>query len=216
MKKIAKSTAISENLVKNPLKENENKNLKFVFNYFKASPINIDGVFNNHYKNEDEYIRKITILISKALPLLSGESSNLFKDIALMKKLHIHKISGKNEILRQIFSIYGYAEENINNIFEGEQLYQFEVPYENGAFRVAFELIGECTLSFLFLDPNHHIYMNKTIIDGNGSMFYDYCPIYQSNSCNIMNYLQTCFAFEYFDSDKFDASFEYDYSPQDN
>lgn len=183
--------------------------LLFTFSNFKMTPISIEG-FNNHYRNQDEYIRKLTTFLGKALPLLSNERLSLFSDRAKMNNLHIHPLRGKEDILRRIFMAYLYNGTTINNILEGSDIYQFEVPYENGASRVVFQKIDNL-ISFLFLDPNHHIYLNKKIVDGNGSLFYECCPVNEIEQCDKMNYLHTCFAFEFLDEERFNATYEYSY-----
>jgi hypothetical protein len=189
----------------------DDKPLIFTFSNFKMSPISIDG-FNNYYCNEEEYIRKISIILGKALPLLSNENTNIFTDKAKMKTLHLHLLNGKEDILRRIFKTYQFKDEIINNFIEGAEIYQIEVPYENGASRIIFERI-ENLISFLFLDPNHHIYLDRKIVDDNGSLFYDYCPINLEGDCERLDYLHTCFAFDYLDIDKYHSTFGYKFSP---
>lgn len=186
--------------------------LLFTFSNFKFSPINIDGVFNNYFENEEEYIRKVSILIGKALPLLSNESYRLFNDVSKASNMHLHRLQGKENILKQIFKEYQFNEETINNFIEGADIYQLEVPFENGATRVVFERIDNL-ISFLFLDPNHHIYMNAKLVDRANSLFYEYCPVFQENLCQRMDYLGTCFAFEYLDEKAYNRSFENKYNP---
>ena len=128
-----------------------------------------------------------------------------------MKNLHLHSLRGKEKILRKIFQEYSFNETAIDNFLEGSDIYQFEVPFENGSSRVVFQKIDNL-ISFLFLDPNHHIYMNENIVHGNGSLFYEYCPINIEGVCERMNYFDTCFAFEYLDEEKYKSSFDNSYS----
>lgn len=168
--------------------------------------------FNNFFSDEDEYVRKITALVEKALPLLSNEQYSLFNDISKSKALHLHKLRGKNDILRLIFEKYQFNENTINNFIEGAELYQLEVPFENGATRVVFERIGNL-ISFLFLDPNHHIYMNQKLVNRSNSLFYEYCPRNQEGKCDRMDYFHTCFAFEYLDEEAYKNSFFNSFDP---
>lgn len=184
--------------------------LLFTFSNFKMSPISIDG-FNNYYHDQEEYIRKLSIFIGKALPLLSNEKMSIFSDRAKMKALHLHSLQGKEEILYKIFEKYNFNEAAIDNFLEGADIFQLEVPFENGASRVVFQKIDNL-ISFLFLDPNHHIYMNKKIVNANGSLFYEYCPVNIEGACERMKYFNTCFAFEYLNEEKYKASFDYTYS----
>jgi len=186
--------------------------LLFTFSNFKMSPINIDGVFNNYFGDETEYIRKVTILFEKALPLLSNEKYSLFNDPSKTEALHLHQLHGKEDILQKIFSAYHFGEHAINNFIEGAEIYQLEVPYENGATRIVFERIDNL-ISFLFLDPNHHIYMNRKYVEQNHSLFYDFCPVNLKGNCQRMDYLGTCFAFEFLDEQKYNNTYNYKYEP---
>lgn len=98
---------------------------------------------------------------------------------------------------------------------EGENIYQFEIPFVNGASRVVFELINGNTLSFLFMDPNHHIYLDKRKVDASHSFFYEYCPKYlELDECPLMEQFQTCIAFEYIDILKFSETYGYSFEPK--
>lgn len=187
--------------------------LLFTFSNFRMNPINIPEVFNNHFKDLDEFIRKVSILLGKALPLLSMETSSLFNDCSKSKQFHLHKLTGKEDILFQIFKTYCFSPEAIDNFIDGAEIYQLELPYENGATRIVFERI-ENLISFLFLDPNHHIYMNHKFVDQNHSLFYEYCPVNEADDCPRMTYLQTCFAFEFLDKEAYEKTYGFDYSPQ--
>lgn len=200
--------------VKNGSSLSGSEALTFSFSNFRFTPINIDDVFNNHYKDETEYVRKISTLIGKALPLLSKESSSLFSDISKITKLHLHKILNKQELLFEILQKYGFSNQFIDDLLEGAEIYQFEVPYENGATRIVFQKIDNL-ISFLFMDPNHHIYLNSEKTNRSGSMFYEYCPVYLNAQCYRMDYLKTCLAFDYLDQERLDTTFGYDYSPND-
>ena len=105
--------------------------LLFTFSNFKMSPINID------------------------LPLLSNEKYSLFNDPSKTEALHLHQLHGKEDILQKIFTAYHFGEQAINNFIEGAEIYQLEVPYENGATRIVFERIDNL-ISFLFLDEQKY------------------------------------------------------------
>lgn len=198
-------------IVKNNGTLDDDVPLLFTFSNFKMSPISIDG-FNSFYSNQDEYVRKLTVFIGKALPLLSNEKVSIFSDRAKMKTLHLHSLHGKEEILHRIFKAYNFSETAIDNLLEGADIFQFEVPFENGASRVVFQKIDNL-ISFLFLDPNHHVYLNEKIVNSNGSLFYEYCPINADGVCDRMNYLNTCFAFEFLDEEKYRLTYDNKYSP---
>lgn len=206
------STKYSNN-VKNNSKPEKYENIVFSFGEFKLSPINLDGEFNNYYSNEDSYINKITLFLGKALPLLSKEKTSLFEsEYNKMNSIHLHKINDKSEIIEKILTEYGFPKTNIDNILEGQDLYQLEVPYINGSMRIVFQRIGNI-VSFLFMDPNHHIYMNKDKVKSQNSLFYEYCPINKYKACDRLDYFRTCFAFEFLDEEKYELSFKNDYYP---
>jgi hypothetical protein len=209
------STGADFRIVKNNGSVDATASLVFTFSNFKMKPIKIDGLFNNFFGSQEEYIHKITVLVEKALPLLSNENYNLFNDASKMKTMHIHQLHGKEDILRQIFKEYQFSDCAINSFIEGAELYQLEVPFENGATRIVFERIDNL-ISFLFLDPNHHIYMNWKFVNQNNSLFYEYCPINESGECKRMDYFHTCFAFEYLDRDAYERSFSNGYDPNEN
>lgn len=194
-------------IVRNNGTLDEDVPLLFTFSDFKMQSIVIDN-FNNFYRDESEYVRKLTVFIGKALPLLSNEKMSLFTDIAKMNKLHLHLIKGKDDILRKIFEEYNFNTASIDNILEGANIYQLEVPFENGATRVVFQRIDNL-ISFLFLDPNHHIYFNKHYVDKNGSLFYELCPVNEIGECDRMNYMNTCFAFDFLDEERYRETYGY-------
>lgn len=214
MKRLVKTPVIPSGydfrIVKNNGTLDDDVPLLFTFSNFKMSSVAIDG-FNNFYKDQEEYLRKITAFIGKALPLLSNEKMSIFNDSGKMNALHLHKVKDKEVILRKIFSTYGFNDNAIENFLEGADIYQLEVPFENGASRVVFQKIDNL-ISFLFLDSNHHIYLNKKIVDGNGSLFFEFCPVNENDKCERMNYLNTCFAFEFLDVEKYRATYENTYS----
>ena len=186
--------------------------LLFSFSDFKLTPINIKNEFNNFYKNAEEYSQKITVFLGMALPLLATEDETIFKNITKSEKLHLHKLINKEDILEKIFKKYNFSERRINELLNGEAIYQLEVPYLNGSTRIIFERT-DYSIAFLFLDVNHHIYMNKDKVGQSGSMFYNYCPVNINGECDRMNYLKTCFAFEFLDIKKYEATFNNSFSP---
>lgn len=202
-----------KNSVKNFTSTDENAALLFTFAEFKLKPINIDGEFNNYYKDQEQFIDKISILMDKALPLLSKEKQTLFtKEYGKAGALHLHRVSNKREIVEKILKEYSFTAEQIENMFEGQELYQLEVPYANGATRIVFHRIDNL-ISFLFVDPNHHVYFNQAKVDKAGSLYYEFCPVNEKKSCVRMDYLGTCYAFEYLDEQKYNESFGYEYTP---
>lgn len=203
------------NSVKNVTSTDENAVLLFTFAEFQLKPINLTGEFNNHYKDSEQFIDKISILMDKALPLLSKERASLFsKEYAKADALHLHRVTGKREIVEKILKEYGFKEEKIDNMFEGQELYQLEVPYANGATRIVFQRIDNL-ISFLFVDPNHHVYFNQYKVKQAGSLYFEFCPVNEKKACSRMDDLGTCYAFEYLDEKKYYESFGYEYTPDD-
>ena len=221
MKKVNNNKAASgqvqcveaNNIVKSKEEIDKNLQIEFTFADFKLLPINLEKEFNNFFKDEEEYMRKITIIFGYALPLLSKENVGIFTDKAKMKRLHMHKIGNKNDILEKILKEYKFSNATIDNMIEGENIYQLEVPYENGATRIVFQKLDNI-ISFLFLDPNHHIYFNEKKVSESGSLFYEFCPVYNEDECNRMDYLHTCFAFEFLDIDKYKKTYDNSFSPK--
>lgn len=199
--------------VRNLTSVGENNQLVFTFANFHLKPIQLKDEFNNHYDSEDQYVEKITILLDKALPLLSKERTSLFTtELQKAAAMHLHRVTDKKEIISDILLKYGFTSQEVDNIFEGENIYQLEVPYANGATRVVFQRIDNI-ISFLFMDPNHHVYMNLKKAEEAGSLFYEYCPVHDEGRCDRMNYLHTCFAFEFLDEDKYNATYGCSYDP---
>ncbi len=212
IKSVTSNKKISSNVTNN--KEENDDQVTFTFNDFKITSINIEGEFNNFYKNEQEFIRKISTFLFKCLPMLSNETvKSLNDDISKKKTLHYHKVKGKSEILRKILESYQYPQEKVEQIIEGENIYEFEMPEENGASRIVMEMI-DSTISILFMDCNHHIYFNKDKVDEAGSLFYEFCPVYEKKACDRMDYIfKNCFAAEFLDYQKYKDTYLNKYSP---
>ena len=216
MKKSVRTANGVQRNVKNKTEANGTDLLVFTFADFHLTPINLKGQFNNFYNSKDQYVEKITILLNRALPLLSKEKVSLFtSEHQKANALHIHRVTGKRDVISQILLQYGFSEDEIDNMFEGESLYQLELPYANGATRIVFQRIDNI-ISFLFVDPNHHVYFNQKRVEEAGSLFYEYCPVNEKNECIRMNYLNTCFAFEFLDKEKYEATYDYSYSPDED
>ncbi|MBR1437889.1 MAG: hypothetical protein IJ587_05065 [Synergistaceae bacterium] len=199
--------------VKNYTSSDDYAPLFFSFAQFKLKPVRIDGEFNNFFKDDKHYIENMFVLLGLALPLLSKENATLFSsDFAKAGTMHIHKVYSKRNLIERILTIHGFSPQAIDNIFEGNEIYQLEVPYLNGATRVIFQRIDNL-LSFLFLDTNHHLYLNEIKTSASHSLFYEFCPTFLNNECNFMKQLQTCYAFEFLDVQKISDSLGYKYTP---
>lgn len=199
--------------VKNYTSADDNAPLFFSFAQFKLNSIRIDKEFNNFFRDEKHYIQNMFSLWGMAMPLLSKENATLFSsDFIKAGTMHIHKVYKKRNLIERILSIYGFPSQSIDNIFEGNEIYQLEVPYLNGATRVIFQRIDNL-LSFLFLDTNHHLYLNEIKTSASGSLFYEFCPTFLDNQCSIMEQIHTCYAFDFLDVQKITASLGYKYTP---
>lgn len=189
--------------------------LKFTFLRFKFDPINIDGEFNNYYKNVDEFNKKMSILIGRALPLLSKEKATIFSsEQQKAKAFHLHRITNKDDIITKILTAYSFPQVVIADILDGGNLYQLEVPYANGATRIVFERI-ENLISFLFIDTNHHIYFDPQKVKKAGSLSYKYCPEFKDDKCFTNGY---CFMKDVLNEDgnKVNESCDNSFEPANN
>lgn len=185
----------------------------FSFEDFHLTSVRVENEFNNYYKNEFTFINTTTNLFGRGLQLLAHENVNeLVQDKIKQNKMHFHPVSGKEEIIEKILNKYGLNKIKIDNILEGGNIYQFEIPYENGATRVIFQVI-ENVFSLLFLDANHHIYFNKKKVIQANSLFFETCPVNVNKQCPRMDYVGTCFAFEFLDETKIEETYGYQYKP---
>lgn len=191
----------------------ENIHPVFSFEDFHLDSICIENEFNNFYKDKETYIRIITTLFGNGLKLLAGEDINDLKASKSKKRsMHFHQIKGKEDILIKILEKYHYSKNKLDNIIEGENLYQLEIPGENGSTRVIMHVVDNI-FSLLFIDTNHHIYFNKDKVANAGSLFYEDCPVFKNGQCERMEYLNTCFAFDFLDKDKYLESYSNKYNP---
>ena len=191
----------------------DHRPLYFSFANFHLAPINIEGEFNNYFSSSEQYIEKISVLLNKALPLLSKDMVTIFTtERNKAGNLHLHRVVEKRDIITEILKKYGFSQEAIDNIFEGENVYQLEIPFVNGATRIVFQRI-ENLISFLFIDPNHHVYFNRKKVEEAGSRFYDFCPVNAEKECMRMNDFNMCYAYEFLDRNKYAESFGCNYDP---
>lgn len=202
--------------VRNELNMNFSDKLVFTFANFKLNSINIKGEFNNYYKDVNEFNRKISMLVGKALPLLSNEGIDIFSnDPSKKNTLHLHKLNGKIDILEDILREYGYSETVIENTITSDNIYQLELPYENKATRIIFQRINNNLISFLFMDTNHHVYFNPQKVKKAGSLSYKYCPEFKDDKCFTNGY---CFMKDVLNEDgnKVNESCDNSFEPANN
>jgi hypothetical protein len=61
------STGADFRIVKNNGSVDATASLVFTFSNFKMKPIKIDGLFNNFFGSQEEYIHKITVLVHRII-----------------------------------------------------------------------------------------------------------------------------------------------------
>ena len=143
MRQVKKIQNTDTNSVRNYVSADDNAPLLFSFAQFNLKPIKIDGEFNNFFKDEQHYIQTMYLLMGKALPLLSREKASLFSgDFVKADVFHMHKVHKKKTLIERILLAYNFPTQNIDNIFEGDEVYQIEIPYLNGATRIIFQRIS--------------------------------------------------------------------------
>lgn len=187
----------------------------FTFEDFKVKPINIEKEFNNHFEDENDYINRINILMEFLSMFSSYTLEDLHSKGNLKKQLHFHKVDKNINTVEKILKKYGFNEAKITSIMSGNRLYQLSLEAKRSSIRV----IVECTeniFSPLFLDTNHHIYMNEKMTKNENTLFYSFCPKYEEDRCESMKYMDECYAFEYLDHKKILQSYGFKYNPDEN
>lgn len=191
-----------------PLLDNRNF-LVYSFRKFNLNPVKINNIFNNHFKNQEHYLKTLTMLIGSILPAISKTTiGELVGPSRASDVLRFHQI--ENQQRGTVFTVlreYGYNETAIDQMSEGNNIYQFSGILGNTAARIVCEKIGDI-LFLLFIDANHHIYFNNAY-KGNDSFFFEYCPINNQSFC--FNMPNNCFAFDYLDEKKIQVTFDYNY-----
>ena len=106
---IVQNTQTAHRNVQNKHDSEIDRQLVFSFNRFRLSPICIDREFNNFYKDEDQFVDKISVFIGMALPLLSQERETLFmgKEKGKAEVLHLHKVINKRDVIEDILKGFG-------------------------------------------------------------------------------------------------------------
>jgi len=176
------------------------------FRFFKAKSISINGTFNNHFRNGDDASRDLYNFLGEVLPKVCSESFISLSNNE-SKALHFHKIDVKHQdIVKKIMKSYEYSDNYIAQVL-GDNLFEFKASFDahSPARVVAYK--SDNILFPLFLDSNHHIYMNESKMGD--SLFYEYCPDYIARRCNYMP--DKCYAFDYLDYKKLSESFNNSY-----
>ena len=181
------------------------------FSKFKLSPICLRGEFNNHFKDQQHFCTVAAEFLGKRLPKISSHTdSEICEGSQEGRILHFHAIDKSHQlIVQRILSEYGFPKTTIEQMTEGKDVFEFSAALGHTyAARVVCHK-DENILYFLFLDTNHHIYINERYV--NESLFYEECPAYNDKKCNYMP--ADCFAVGCLDEQKISDSFGYSASP---
>ncbi len=195
-------------------KLNEKDTILFTFGDFKVTPIKIDREFNNHFKDEKDYIDRIGSVFEFFTTVSNYKKEDFIGNRTMQRQFHFHPIE-KSDTIKSILEEYGFNSRKIEEIISGQRLYQLSLEAKRSSVRIVVEWT-ENIFSPLFIDTNHHIYINEKITKDEKTLTYDYCPIHKKDQCNIMKYADECYAFTYLDEDKLQKSFGFNYSPNDD
>ena len=187
----------------------------FTFEDFRVKPINIEKEFNNHFEDQNDYINRMNKLMEFLNMFSSYRIEDLHSGGGLKKQLHFHRVDKNIETVEKILTTYGFNEEKIESIISGNRLYQISLEAKRSSIRVIVEWT-ENIFSILFLDTNHHIYMNEKLTKNENTLFYNYCPKYEEDECESIKYMDECYAFEYLDHEKIRKTYGYSYSPNED
>ena len=180
--------------------------LSVSFSKFKLDPICLKGRFNNHFKDNQQYISIMTSLLKVILPKITSHSySEIGAGSNEGRQLHFHTIDDKHRtIVREVLEEYNFSDISIEQMFEGNNIYEFSASFGHVyAARIVCHKVGNI-LYFLFIDTNHHIYIDEKYV--RESMFYEDCPQYLEDKCSYMP--NDCFAVSYLDEKKIAESFD--------
>ena len=185
--------------------------LSVSFSKFKLNPICLRGKFNNHFKDNQQYISIVTSLLSVVLPKITSHSyGEVCEGSNEGRQLHFHTIDDKHrKIVREILKEYNFSDIIVDQMFEGNNIYEFSAVFGHiYAARIVCHKVGN-VLYFLFIDTNHHIYIDEKYV--RESMFYEDCPKYLEDDCSYMP--NDCFAVSYLDEKKIAESLGYAIKP---
>lgn len=185
----------------------ELENLTVSFSKFKLDPICINGKFNNHFKDQQQFNNIAANFLGVILPKIT---SHTYKEICEGtyegRMLHFHTIDEEHrKLVREILKEYHFVDYKIEQMFEGNNIFECSATLGHvNAARMVFHKVDD-TLYPLFLDTNHHIYFNEKYV--RESLFYENCPNYLNDDCSYMP--TDCFAVSYLDEEKFQESLGY-------
>lgn len=198
----------SEKRIQNPSKSLNiiDHNITFDFSKFQIKPVKAKD-YNGFYRDNESIRMVLCGLLGQILPKLSStRMTQLVSGDRDIDVLHFHPIDEQHlNIVIDILIAYGFAKEDISQMCEGNDLICFSavLGHVNPARVVCHKLNDIGVLQVLFIDVNHHIYINDRYVKD--SIFYETCPNYLSGSCSYMP--QDCFAVSYLDEKKYCDSF---------
>ncbi len=211
-KRIVVPKITEHNKISEKVKVTKNiNNLSVSFNNFHIKPICLRGKFNNHFKDNGHFAVVVASLFGKILPKVT---SHTYKEISESGQegriLHFHSIDKEHqELLFEILRAYNFSEQDIDQMSEGG-FYEFSANLGHVyAARIVCHKLSDSILEVLFLDTNHHIYMNSKYTEE--TLFYESCPEYNDEECDYMP--GDCFAVSYLDERKLKDSMGYIETP---
>lgn len=189
----------------------ETGNLLVNFEKFNLTPVCIRGQFNNHFKNTQHFYDVAAGFLGKVLPKITSHTyAEICEGGQEGRVLHFHTISKKHrKLVSDVLKEYGFSSQTIEQMMEGNDLFDFSATLgHDSPARIVCHKIDN-VLYFLFLDTNHHIYMNEKYLGE--SLFYEDCPVYSDGNCNYMP--ADCFAVSYLDEQKLKDTMGYADNP---
>lgn len=198
--------------IKNPAATCSQPNLIVDFSKFKLSPICFPNEFNNHFKNQEHFDSVAVEFLGKILPTICARTySQICEGSRDGKTLHFHTIDKKHlGIVRQILQQYGYPPLTIEQMTEGNDIFEFSAAlgHAQHSARIVCHK-NDNVLYLLFFDTNHHIYLNERLVKE--SLFFEFCPLNTAGTCTYMP--NDCFAVGYLDEKKLSDSYGYSFDP---
>lgn len=186
-------------------------NVSVSFSEFRLDPVCVRGKFNNHFKDDAHIKAVVSEILGRALPkITSCKFSEIREGGRESSGLHFHSIDGQHqEIVEDVLGEYGYSKQSIEQLLEGGSLFQIVGGFGHTyPARIVCHKIGN-VLYPLFLDTNHHIYLNKKFV--RESLFYEVCPTYLEGKCSFMP--RDCYAFDFLDEKKIEETYGFSMSP---
>lgn len=181
------------------------------FSKFNLNCVCIPDEFNNHFKDYQHFANVSSAFLGTILPKLTSHTYDEVREGGKESKvLHFHTIDDKHlETVKSVLKEYGYLQESIKQMFEGNSIYEFSAALGHTTpARVVCHKIGDI-IQPLFFDTNHHVFLNERLVKE--SLFYEECPMYIDDTCPYMP--TDCFAVSFLDEEKIKEASGYNYSP---